>query len=39
VDDHTKFFPGKRDRSQDYHHKSSGYRAVPLLENPGGGYT
>ena len=35
----TDFFPGRRDASQNYTQKSSGYRAVPLLENPGGGYT
>ena len=37
--DPRDFFPGRRDKSQDYTLKSSGYRAVPLLENPGGGYT
>jgi hypothetical protein len=37
--DPRDFFPGRRDASQDYALKSSGYRAVPLLENPGGGYT
>ena len=37
--DPRDFFPGRRDKSQDYALKSSGYRAVPLLENPGGGYT
>ena len=37
--DPRDFFPGRRDTSQDYALKSSGYRAVPLLENPGGGYT
>lgn len=35
----TDFFPGRREASQNYTQKSSGYRAVPLLENPGGGYT
>ena len=37
--DPTQFYPGKRDPSQDHALKSSGYRTVPLLENPGGGYT
>ena len=37
--DPRDFFPGRRDKSQDYALNSSGYRAVPLLENPGGGYT
>ena len=37
--DPKDFFPGRRDKVQDYTLKSSGYRAVPLLENPGGGYT
>jgi hypothetical protein len=37
--DPRDFFPGRRDKSQDYALKSSGYLAVPLLENPGGGYT